>query len=256
MIFIMRSRPWRVFLLYVDDSGQTRINRTRRDNGLYVLGGTIVYETRWKSIEADLERMKKDLFPMFDPEKWELHAHDIWNNTSFLPDKKMRINYAQKQRIFSEVVGIACRSEAAFVGAVISKDKLLEGSAVPRPMVHAWTMLTDQFEHFLRRQPEGANTGLLCVDASNKSTECAIRNLIHKLVKNGTPFQSVDHIMGNPVFIESHMSGMMQLTDMIAYVIHRNHRGDRQFKAWLEDLLPKTYCPNGGMAKRGIKTFP
>lgn len=256
MVFILSHEAQLVFFLYVDDSGQAGISRSRRDNGLYVLGGAIVHETRWKGIEADLTNIKKKFFPMMDPEEWELHAHDMWHNRGIFSDEKLGINYDQKQRIFSEVLEIARLSDATLIGVVIYKDNLKDRYAVPRPMAHAWTLLVDQFENFLKRHSPGTNAGMLCIDASDKGTECNISALISKLVKNGTPFQSVDHVVENPLFVKSHLRGMIQLSDMIAYVVHRHHKGNSQFKAWFEDLFPKTYRPSGGLGRCGIITFP
>ena len=82
----------KMFFLYVDGSGNTRIKRRVKNNGFYVLGEVIVHERDWKSIETKIKILKEKTFPDFEPNSWELHAHDIWNSKKFFANPDLGLN--------------------------------------------------------------------------------------------------------------------------------------------------------------------
>ena len=62
------------------------MKRDRANNGLYVLSGAIVHESRLKTVENDIVALKKSVLPQLNPWDWELHAHELWNNSGFKTD--------------------------------------------------------------------------------------------------------------------------------------------------------------------------
>ena len=245
-----------MYFLYVDGSGQTTIKRSRHDNGLYILSGVIVHERDWKVVENNLTRLKEKIFPELDPKSWELHAHDIWNNHNFFADEKLGLNLAKKQEIFSKILDLVCSSEVTLINVIIFKDKMKDRYSTPQPMKYSWTLLVERFEHFLKQQQSETNNGLLFVDSSQKVPESEIKNIILKLVRDGSAQQQVEHVIEDPVFTQSHLRNLIQLADMIAYVIHRYFRHDPKFKDWFEGLKPKMYQPSGRLHGFGIKKLP
>ena len=113
-----------MYFLYVDSSGQTKIRRNIHDNGLYILSGVLVHERDWRSVEKRLADVKRDLFPRLRPDKWELHAQEIWHSKEFFAKAELGLNLAKKEEIFSKVVDAACESAITIVSVVIFKDTL------------------------------------------------------------------------------------------------------------------------------------
>ena len=62
----------------------------------------------------------------------------------------------------------------------------------------------------------------------------------------------IHHVMESPIFIESYLKNLIQLSDMIAYIIHRAYLDRKEFKVWLEKLKPSMYQPNGNLALFGL----
>ena len=245
-----------MYFLYVDSSGQTKIKRRQSNNGLYILSGVIVHERDWKGVESGITAIKREIFPELDPGRWELHAYDIWNNQDFFADEKLQLNLAKKQEIFSKVLSLVCSSEITLLNVIIFKDLMKEQYATPKLMEYSWTFIIERFEHFLKRQPAETNNGLLFVDSSQKIPESEIKNVVCGLVRNGSYWQRVEHVIEDPIFTKSHLRNMIQLADMVAYVIHRHYRGDPRFKGWFDGLKPKMYQPGGVLSGFGIKEFP
>ena len=245
-----------LYFLYVDGSGQTTIKRNRRDNGFYILSGIIVHERDWKTIEENLSKLKGDIFPEWDPMSWELHASDIWNSRGFFADGRLKLNLVKKQEIFSSILEFICNSNITLLDVIIFKDRMKDRYEIPQTLKYPWTFLVERFEHFLKQQEIETNNGLLFVDSSQKVPESEIKNVIYGLVRNGSVWQHVEHVIEDPIFTRSHLRNMIQLADMIAYVTHRCYRNDLKFKDLFEKLKPKMYQPNGKLYGFGIKEFP
>lgn len=245
-----------MYFLYVDSSGQTAIKRTRQNNGFYILSGVIVHEKNWRKVEESITAIKQEMFPELDPTQWELHAHDIWNDHDLFRDEKMQLNFIKKQEIFSKVLELIRDSDITLLNVVIFKDLMQDLPDTPKTMESSWTLITERFEHFLKRQLPETNNGLFFVDSSQKTPESEIKNVIWNLVRNGSPRQRIKHVLEDPIFTRSHLRNLIQLADMIAYVVHKNYRGDSKFKEWFEKLKPKMYQPSGALFGFGIKEFP
>jgi len=245
-----------MYFLYADGSGQTKINKRSSINGWYILSGVIVHERNWKIIEEKLTELKKEIFPQLLPNEWELHAAEIWNNRGFFSDPELKVNFDKKKEIFSKVLELICNSELQIINIIILKDKLNQKYVTPKAMEYSWTLLVERFEHLLRNEPEETNNGLLFVDSDQKIPEKEIKDLIWRLVRKGSSMQRVDHVIEDPIFTKSHLRNLIQLADMMAYVIHRSYRGDIKFKDWFDGLKHKMYQPNGELNKFGLKEFP
>ena len=112
------------------------------------------------------------------------------------------------------------------------------------------------FENFLKLQPGRTNNGLVFVDSSQRVPESEIRDIIQSLVRKGSPRQRIDHVIEAPIFTKSHLRNMIQLADVIAYVVYKHHKGDPQFGGWFEMLKPKMHMHDGRLDSCGIKKFP
>ena len=245
-----------MYFLYADGSGQAAIKHKSHNNGLYILSGVIVHESVWKTIEENIASLKQDIFPKIHHELWELHAYDIWNNQGFFADEKLKMNFAKKQEIFSKTLDIVCNSQITLLNVIIFKDLLKKRYGTSKTLEYSWKFMVERFEHFLKQQSEETNNGLLYVDASHKSPESEIKNVIYKLVRHENHNQKIDHVVEDPIFKKSHLRNMIQLADMIAYIIQKHYRNDTSFKYWFERLNPKIYQSNGVLDGFGIMEFP
>ena len=241
-----------MYLMHVDESGQAKI-KSHHDNGLYILVGTIIYEGNWKKIEKGMAELKKSIFPELNPNEWELHAHDIWNDKYFF--KELKSSISKKEKIFSQIVNFVCNSEIDLISIIFFKDMVRKQYSKPVVMKYSWGFLIERFDYFLKQQPEGTNNGLIVVDSSEKTTESEIKNIISKITKSKSYYRNVTNIIKFPIFEESHLYDLIQLTDMIAYIIHKHYRGDPKFSNWFEGLRKKMYHPNDKW-NLGITEFP
>ncbi|MCE2498862.1 MAG: DUF3800 domain-containing protein [Nitrosopumilaceae archaeon] len=244
-----------MYFLYADESGQTKIKRNSQDNGLYILSGVLVHEKDWRSVEKKLADVKQYLFPRHRPGEWELHAQEIWNSKEFFAKEDLRLNLAKKEEIFSRVVETACESEIVIINVIVFKDRLGRrlSSAV---MKSSWRRLTGRFEYFLRQRPNRADDGLFFIDSSQKTPQTEIENAILGEVRRRGNRLGSRHVIENPIFVESDRWNLIQLADMVAYVVHRHCRKDARFERWFKLLEPKMYHSGGRIRGFGINEIP
>lgn len=244
-----------MYFLYADSSGQTRIKSSRR-NGPYITVGVIVHEKDRRSIEDRIATMKRGLFPELDPREWELHAYDIWNSSDIFGDKRMKINREKKLEIFTRITDLACELDITIVGVVMLKDKMVGMYSSPEVVDYSWTFIVERFEHFLVQKPAETNNGLLFIDAIQKIPELEITRAIRKTVKKGSNWHDIDHVIEYPIFVESHAHNLVQLADMIAYVMSKHYNGETKFEKLFERLKSKMYRSAGKLDGFGLKEFP
>ena len=246
-----------MFFLYVDGSGNTRIRRRVENNGFYVLGGVIVHESDWKNIESKITKLKQDVFPNLEPSSWELHAYDIWNNRKFFANPDLNLNLDKKNDIFSKLVELANKSpEITLINIIVLKDKLKDKYSTPKAKEYSWKIMIERFEYFLKQENETTNNGLMFVDSDQKIPEEEIKTILWNAVRHGTDMQKIHHIIEDPIFTKSHLRNLIQLSDMISYIIHKCYSDHEGFKEWLEKLKPSMYQPNGRLSSFGLKEFP
>ena len=244
-----------MYFLYADSSGHAKIKRGRYDNP-YITVGVIVHEKDYKSVEGRISAAKSSMFPELDPYRWELHAYDIWNSRNFFDGRQMKMNRAKKLEIFSRITDLACELDITVVGVVMFKDRMEEMHRFQTVMDYSWTFVAERFEHFLAQKPVETNNGLLFIDASQKNPESDIRRALQKAVKNGGIWQSIDHIIEHPIFVESHVHNLIQLADMIAYIMLKHYKGNPEFEELFELLKSKMYRADGKLDGFGLKEFP
>ncbi len=244
-----------MYFLYADSSGHTKRKRDRNNNP-YITVGVIVHEKDYRSIEGRISAVKSKVLPELDPYEWELHAYDIWNSRNFFDGRHMRMNHAKKLEIFSRITDLACEWDITIVGVVMFKDKMVEPYRSQTVMDYSWMFVAERFEHFLVQKQAETNNGLLFIDASQKNPESDTRRALQKAVKNGSNWQNIDHVIAHPIFVESHAHNLIQLADMIAYVMLKHYRSDSEFEELFELLKSKMYRSDGKLDGFGLKEFP
>ena len=243
-----------MYLLYADGSGDTEMKRDRA-NGLYVLSGVIVHESRLRTVENDVIDLKRSALPHLDPRGWELHAHELWNNSGFFK-ADMGLDFSKKTEIFEQAASTIRRSDVALLVVAVFKDRIRSRRFASKLTESVWTFVAERFEHFLKRVPGGADMGMIFMDSSDKTSESEIGNTLKRTIRNGTPRLQIERIMQEPVFVRSDEHLIVQLADMAAYVVNRHHKGDSRFDGWFETIMAKAYSPSGRVRNYGIKEFP
>lgn len=244
-----------MYLMFVDDSGNTRPHRAGSSGiSIHVLCGIIVHESALHGARARINEVKQAVFAGADPDGWELHAYDVWNNRGNFAGAGHNLNLAKKRNVFSKTVGAITASDVALAGVVVWKNRLPASFESPRIRALSWGLLTERFEAYLDSRG-GRNMGLVISDASNSANEAGIKAALRAAgTRIGRHKKRKSLAMDDVIFKDSRREPLIQGADMAAYILQKRCHGDPSFSDWSTELEEYMQRQEGGV--RGFKRYP
>lgn len=225
-------------LLFVDDSGNPRGKRSVGDIGLYILAGLAVDDRDLPSIIKAASDAKAAMYARMGLEELEVHTYDIWNNKGQFSSKENMLSMQQKQEMVSSMVDVVVRSRLDIIPVVIDRMWHERQRAGHRPLVVSWSTMLRRFEHIL--DLGGGECGLILADAGRAGDERAVRAIIEEMAlarMEGSP--NCAGVLNGVIYRDSRLDIMIQLADIVAYILHRYCRKDARFQGWFEAISPK-----------------
>lgn len=225
-------------LLFVDDSGSPTTWCAGGDSGLYILAGVAVDDGNWPSVvkaACDAKAAMSDRMGLGD---WEAHAYQIWNNSGQFASRESMLTVQQKQEIFSGMVDIITSSQLDIIPVVVDKRKYGKQRPRRKPLPVGWYAMFRRFERML--DAPKCESGLILADASNKDDERATRTIVENMGRARMARASASAgVLDGVIFRDSRLDVMIQLADIVAYVVHKRYRKDDRFRGWFEDVRPQ-----------------
>lgn len=233
-----RVRHSGVRLLFVDDSGSPTARRAQGDIGLYILAGVAVVDRDLVSVASAASAAKAAVLPRADAGRWEVHAHDIWNNAGPLKSGGNALTLGQKQAIFASMTRVMASPRVRLIPVVVSKRHDNGQEHRRKTLSVGWSAMFRRFERLL--DSPGGELGLILADAGRKADEEAARVIVEKMGRSRIGQASgYSGVLNGVIHRDSHLDIMIQLADVAAYVIHKHYRGDASFQRWFEALRPR-----------------
>lgn len=140
-------------------------------------------------------------------------------------DRYIHLTFAERQALLKELANIvgAWDDSRVFFEA-IKKDKYT------RSRVSAGGMYEDCFQQVVTRYQaflenrgnfEGKNLLGLLVSDNNESINRKLTGLMRKFHSSGTFWRGIDKVIETPLFVDSKLTSMIQVADLIAYAVRR-----------------------------------
>jgi hypothetical protein len=234
-----------VHLLYLDESGKS--GPKDFDQPWYVLGGLIVHESTWRTIEGDLNAEIDRLVPPPRPDAWELHMSLIHHSKGVFKHMPVTTRYALVDSVFDvmDKYGVTL----IFVG--IDKKAHDGRYLYPDPVEDvAYKLMLERFNTYVGRQ---SDTLGVVVSDEQKEIEVATRRAHSRYRRTGTGMAVINHVIETPFFTPSHWSRPLQMIDVATYYVARYLRGaSASYWPRIEQRLDG--YPN--YQGKGLKTFP
>lgn len=232
-------------LLYLDESGNTGPNDARQP--WYVLGGLVVHESEWQSIETALEREIDRRVPPPRRDTWELHMVHIHHATADFQGMPAATRFALVDAVFDTLE----RHRARLIIVAIDKQAHLRRYLRPEPAEDvAYRLMLERFNSYVGRQHD--RLGIVVCDEQQQS-EPSTRSAHSRYRRNGTGIAHINHVIETPFFTPSHWSRMLQIIDVATYYAARRLRNaPAPYWPRIEPLLDG-YPQHSG---KGLKTFP
>lgn len=243
--------------MFVDDSGDTRPHRAgARGGSVHILSGLIVHERDLHGARESINNAKRKLFAGFDPDSWELHAYDVWNNKGDFSGESRSLNLEKKKEAFSRAVMGIAESGATLVSVVIWKNLLPAGQGSQRIRALSCRLLVERFEAYLEAKG-GENLGMVVSDASTRTAEAEIKEAFRDTTARiGLHKRRRGLVLKYVVFDDSRNEPLIQGADAAAYILQKHCYRDPSFAGWFDALRQSMWRQGGNVHGFGIKNYP
>lgn len=236
-----------MYFCYIDESGNTGNNLKDLHQPYLVLTALLCPPENIKIIEDDIRALGNHYFLAESRNTdFEFHGDDIYSGRSRYLKK---LPLTKRLQIFNDLLNIAIKHDSIKLG-YISIDKV-NYFAKPHIQQFAFSLLV---EHLEERLKGSLNSHcLLIADEHDELEQLLIDDLDH-FKQTGTHFGykrvQVDRIIDSVHFVQSKNNFLMQLTDVLCYVIRKGkeaqaklveeHRRDndkfaKPFLSWVEN---------------------
>lgn len=110
-----------------------------------------------------------------------------------------------------------------FAEAVDKKHVFSKGDPLTPPFEYAFTEVVQRFEYFLKNRGNSISSllsGILIQD-NNETVAKRLTAMMRRFHKHGTRWTTIDHIVETPLFVDSHLTSMVQMADVCGYATRR-----------------------------------
>ncbi len=247
-----------MYLCYIDESGTSNVPG---NTSHYVLAGLSIPDRYWKQCHEQLENIKAQYgledaeihvawmmrkyieqqsipgFASMTAERRRAETLRRRNSellrlqrTNRQQYKQTRKNYAKteayvhltleerRQAVMDIAERISRWGDVRLFAECIDKlhfDPVLTGRTVHE---QAFEQVVTRFEHFLRNRQ--SDYGLLIHD-NNPTVAERHTELMKTFLRGGTLWTQINHVIETPMFVDSQLTGMVQMADLCAYAIRR-----------------------------------
>jgi hypothetical protein len=219
-------------LIYIDDSGNTGKKLDDTLQPLFVLGGFVIDELIWKSVDKEIY----DIKVKYDIAETEIHSIEIMNGKKGTPYKDW--DYDKKLKFFEEMLDIIRKYDLKVIYFTVKKASFkkyfqakygneFEQQFNISPYLLAFSYILQIGDAYLVEQD---CNGMLILDEQDEWKKPANKtfNILTTLAEE--PEVHVEKLLDRSFFVDSSESNMIQLADIIAYTTKR------YFEAEIRDL--------------------
>lgn len=216
-----------MYLCYIDESGNTGSNLKDTNQPYLVLVALLVPPENIKDIENDVRILGYRYFGAESRNTdFELHGDDIYNARGRY-FKKLLLD--QRIKILDDIIDLVLKQDAIKIGYIsIEKANYFARLHIQQT---AFSLLVEKIEE--RLQGYLKSHCLLVADEQDELEQKLIDDLDH-FKQHGTHFGYnnvlVDRIIDSVHFVQSKNNYLMQLTDVICYLIRRGKEASNKLR--------------------------
>lgn len=239
--------------MYVDESG---VEQTSDQTRHFLVSGVVIHEQNLQDMYARVYKIRGSVFPTKFKNS-EIHAHDIYKgHKDFFGISKSEV-HESLHGLYASLLDI----DFSTISIVIDKKALLCSRYSDYDVLGtAYTFLIERFDNFLHKSGE---KGMLRLDRTSgkpnslNAKDRKILDLINVIRMHGTGWQSIQHIVEGPLFLDSSESGGLQIADAIAYCTANHIKKNSDFDPYWDLICTKAQKnPRGTINGYGLYHFP
>ena len=215
-----------VLLTFGDSSGNPSCSaKSIADTPHYIIVTITVGVREAHRLDALIQELKIKYFGKDDPEQAEFHASAL-RNRLFWETRNLALVDKRFAAIFDDIVDIVLNMNAVINVVIMDKRPTASSSGSIRTMINSWGYASYLLRQTLLKFPFDM-VSMIMLDRYDDKTNKIVRDVVEQSLR---PLVGVGDsigraVMPRPVFADSGFSNLIQLVDMIAYIVSRANRG-------------------------------
>jgi hypothetical protein len=209
-----------MYLFYVDESGAPYSYSPTSE--FFVLSTIIIQDVEWDKLNAQILALKRKYFPSGDLAQIEIKGSDIWNSLGSFDG----FDDAKIDQIMTDLGNLIASSNLRIISTVVKKQLYIFYNSGKDMLNESWKYLLERIEMFLTGEGKGQH-GLVIMDSINRDADKKKDALLDGFKMLGTGQVNLDHIL-EITFTDSGLKNMIQLTDVVAYIVNLHMRQSTQ----------------------------
>jgi hypothetical protein len=208
-----------MILVYIDESGDTGHNLSDKQQPVFVLGGLIVPQSKWKELERQFHQIIVQFFGEDSLNTFELHTMDLVNRQGFFKPlsleqtKSFRNNcleLVQKLRIKIVYRSIEKKEFQKFCEKTYGKGINIA------PYIMALPFVCTRINELIKAEND---LGILIFDEHHDLVE--IEKSLRTLRLDETSTLQAESLIEQGFFVDSSKSEALQLVDLVLYYLRK-----------------------------------
>jgi len=137
----------------------------------------------------------------------------------------IHLTFAERRQVLVDLAKIIGDWNAARLFAEAVDKSVVCGSANRpyTPFEFAFRELVQRYEYFLRHRGKAISQDLIgmLVQDNNETMSRRLTEMMRRFHTSGTGWTEIDHIIETALFVDSHLTSMVQMADVCAYATRR-----------------------------------
>ncbi|CDE14084.1 putative uncharacterized protein [Clostridium sp. CAG:470] len=212
-----------MFILYLDESGNTGTDYDNPTQKIFTLAGLALNDKDWYDLNYKIQKEKEKISP--DLINYEIHTNDIFQSSRNIGKgydfRKNTLEY--NLDMLEKLVDLVVDLNLPIFSVVIDKQKFkkfitkVHGPSIKiDPYLYAFSFLSIEYNNFLI---QNNSNGMILVDENNNIMD-SLEKVYSKLI--GDNFEGdTNNIIENVLFLESKKNNFIQLADLCNFYINK-----------------------------------
>jgi hypothetical protein len=231
----------------IDDAGSSN---TKDNSRYYVLSATIIDEKDYKNVKKQIFEYKIEHFKG-DYIDSEIHVHELYKSKPPFTSVLMK----EKYQLLDNLYKLINQLPISIISVAIDKSLFELFYDKWNLFTTAWSILFQRCNSYLQSLPLKPK-GSIRIDKSTKDQHKEISEIINTLQNKLTKTQKIQNIVGNPFFVSSESSELIQISDAISYCTLKHLSRASKFEKYWNLIEPKYFQNNGQIDSYGLNIFP
>lgn len=238
-----------MYIMYVDDSGTTSY---KDQSELYILSGVIVHKNNVKHIKNAICQYKIDNFV----EKYidaEIHTHDIFKSREEFTNISKEIKYDLLDKLYDTIANMNITTISVIIRKELFKNEYPTWDIFNTTLIY----LVERYDKYIECSDKTDEGGIIKIDKSTSKQQKVAFDTVNGLRKRGSIWQDINHIIKDPIFVNSAGVEGIQIADAIAYCTFKHKTGTEKFNPYWNKIYNKFRKGEQNKVNGfGIKEFP